>query len=422
MIERFKGIYFLSVFLILAPPIFILNPALNTHRLAGILWLFLSLTVLLGSIKKGGKTKVEKKLLFFFLFYIAVRSLSILGAQNIEAFLGTYEDFIFPAILFILSLHFIKTSKDIERIISILFSIVVLNVALQTIAFLNPSLLISFGGIFIHPEYLRIAEVNLFRGRIFIENYDETLTPVISYFLIKDRVRKFPFLILLVSIVFFSFFSGFRTKFLMLIFALSGSAAVFRKYLPRLSLGFILILVLFFLVYSIPFSGRNYTVFDRLFLDEAGDLSTVTTGRIDRWGKAIEMGLSSPVFGVGLGNYFDHLEYSDQRSFSLFKEVRDQFSIAARDPHDVFFSTLAETGFLGFSSLILLLLFFLQKDIAIIKRGEGLSKAFVLSFWTLFVFALLNPSTSIVYQALFWTLRVMIEKSSEISLSRSSLV
>ncbi|OGH16139.1 MAG: hypothetical protein A3C30_02905 [Candidatus Levybacteria bacterium RIFCSPHIGHO2_02_FULL_40_18] len=88
--------------------------------------------------------------------------------------------------------------------------------------------------------------------------------------------------------------------------------------------------------------------------------------------------------------------------------------LAAKDPHNVFASTFAETGFLGLGSLVLLLLYFLQKDIGIMKSSNDLSKTFVVSFWTLFVFALLNPSSSIIYQTLFWLLRALIEKSPKL--------
>ena len=50
----------------------------------------------------------------------------------------------------------------------------------------------------------KLVEANLFRGRIFIENFDEVLIPIIMYFLTRNVARKGLFLVLLVFISVFS--------------------------------------------------------------------------------------------------------------------------------------------------------------------------------------------------------------------------
>jgi O-antigen ligase len=126
------------------------------------------------------------------------------------------------------------------------------------------------------------------------------------------------------------------------------------------------------------------------------------------------MGLSSPLIGVGLGNYYDNLPSEDQKSYSANPLETALFNAASTDPHNIFFRTFAETGGVGLSAFILLLLYFLKNDLYLLKEREDLSKALIISFWTLFIFSVLNPSLNIGYLSLFWLLRVMVDKSSSL--------
>jgi len=96
---------------------------------------------------------------------------------------------------------------------------------------------------------------------------------------------------------------------------------------------------------------------------------------------------------------------------SLFEQTRKEFELAAYDPHGIFFKIFAETGFLGLFSFLLILGYFLKNDIKILSSKEEIPKIFVVSFWTLFLYALVNPSYTTKYQVLFWLLRILVEKS-----------
>jgi O-antigen ligase len=112
-----------------------------------------------------------------------------------------------------------------------------------------------------------------------------------------------------------------------------------------------------------------------------------------------------------LGNYYDYLPSNKQQSISQNKMAKQEYDVAANDPHNVFFSTFAETGIFGLSTFIFILLYFLKKDLIIFRnKTDGLDKAFIISFWTLFIYSLANPSSSITYMSLFWLTRLVIYK------------
>ncbi len=194
----------------------------------------------------------------------------------------------------------------------------------------------------------------------------------------------------------------------MLGFALAGSILIFKNNIKKYFIFLLIVPIVFYLLYSV----QGYTVLDRFLLQNQSDISTVTS-RIQRWEMAFEMGLSSPVIGVGLGNYYDYLPLQYQKSYSGYSFIREEYNAAATDTHDIFFQIFAETGILGLGTFVALLFYFIKKDFRLLRQNNAeLSKALVVSFWTLFIYSLFNPSlTTITYPSLFWLLRVIIEKS-----------
>jgi len=415
-----KG-YFLSIFLIGLPPVFFLFSYINTHSIAKLIWLFSFLILGFKSYQKGIKLDISKTFLLLFLFYFITHSLSIIPAVNGGAFLEGYEDFFFSSIFFILSAFVIKGAKDIKKILVIFFIVAFMNAGFQTVIYFYPHLFTGLGGIFLHEGYLELILINIQRQRLYMEIYDETLIPIIFYFLTKRKNREVltPLFLL---IGFFSFVSNFRTRFLMLVMALAGSVIVFLKEIKKYFLVLFAVGFLFFSLYSILLQSTGFTVIQRVFLeDEYEDVSTVSS-RINRWKKSVEIGLSSPLLGVGLGNYYDYLDSSMKQTISLFGHQEKEFEIAAHDPHNILFKTFAETGILGLMSLIMLLMYFLRKDFNVLKSDNNLSKAFVVSFWILFSHALFNPTATTKYQVLFWLFRILIEKASSIRGAKAARV
>ena len=405
-----KKIYLASLLLVILPPFYLFASFLNVNTLAKVLWVVVFLVLVL---KKERQIPKENTLLWLFLAFFLTQSLSVFGAVNIFAFLQQYEDLIFTALFFFISLSLLNKPKDIKNVVVVLLAGGVVNLVFQTIIFLFPNLFLRVGELFLHEGYLEIIKINVGRSRIYFEGYDEILIPILLYLWLnlRKKIKSAFSLFYVLLITTFSFVSNFRTRFLMLIFSLFFSFFLFLKTKKTYLFAFFILPVTVYFLYSILTQNIGFTVFDRLlFQSEKEDVNTVT-GRIEKWEKTVEIGLSAPVFGVGLGNYYDYLDPSMKQYASLFEQTRKEFELAAYDPHGIFFKIFAETGFLGLFSFLLILGYFLKKDIKILFSKEEIPKIFIVSFWTLFLYALVNPSYTTKYQALFWLLRILVEKS-----------
>lgn len=407
MNKALDKLYYLSIFFILLPSISG-GPFFSTiHSIGGYISAFLITAVIYKLYRNNASLKIDNKILILFLTFFASQSMSVFSAENISSFISTYKEIVFSGFFFILSIYFINDSKSIKNVILVLFAVAAINIFFQIFILLFPNYFVSFGQTFINPSYLSSVSFNLVRGRVSIAAYDEIMIPIILYYWIRSKNRKI-LLPLGILISIFSFLSEFRTKIIMLGFALAGSILIFKNNIKKYFIFLLIVPIVFYLLYSI----QGYTVLDRFLLQNQTDISTVTS-RIQRWEMAFEMGLSSPLIGVGLGNYYDYLPLQYQKSYSGYSFIREEYNAAATDTHDIFFQTFAETGILGLGTFVALLLYFVKKDFRLLRHNNAeLSKALVISFWTLFIYSLFNPSlTTITYPSLFWLLRVIIEKS-----------
>lgn len=406
----FEKLYFASILLVILPSLSLSPFISNSHTLVGLIWGILMVYVFIKNIKEKNVFYSKKNLfiLLFSIFFLS-QSISVITAVNLDAFISAYIKIIFIAIFFVISIHFIKDNKSIKKIIKILFASSVVSILLQTIMFLNYNLFLYLGGLFLNKSYLELISLNIQRGRIYLETYDEVLIPIILYYWIANKNRKILlFFVFMIPVI--SFFSLFRTKIIMLLFSIISSTLIFLKKIKSYYLVLLIIGLSLISLYLVLSNFQYYTVVDRLTLQNQSDRETISS-RIERWGFALDMGISSPAFGVGLGNYYDYLPPNKQKSISPYQIVNQAFDVASKDPHNVFFSTFAETGVFGISTFVLLLCYFAAKDLEVLRRKKyGLTKAFIVSFWSLFIYSVFNPSSSITYQSLFWLLRVVLYK------------
>ncbi len=400
--------YYLSFFLVLMPP-FAVPFVSSSHYLGITVIFFLFLYMLFKIFVKKEKINVSKTLIALFLLYIASQSLSIITAIDLKAYLTTYEKILVTGTLFILSLYFIRGEKEIKILAIILFIVTALSLIIEAIIFLYPSAVLSTGKYLLNSTYEQLVALNINRGRVYTGGYDEVLIPLALYYLMLGKNKRIMGLFAVVIPV-FSFISNFRTRIIMTVFAYLSFLFIFINRIKKYWFILVAIPVVFYFLYTILYFQTGYTVIDRLLLSRSIDYSTITS-RIKNWGYSFDMGISSPLFGVGLGNYYDYLPPQEQKIFTYSSQQQSEYSLAAPYPHDIFFNTFAETGTVGLLALIFLLIYFLKKDLQIIKTKEnGLSKAYVISFWTLFIYGTVNPTDQLAYQTLFWVLRVMIER------------
>ena len=406
-----KFSYFTSVLLVGLPPVYFIFSIVNIHSIAKLIWLILFILVIF-NIKNNLEINLNKAFLILFLIFFLTQSASIVTARNVGAFLERYEDLFFSSIFALVTSAIMEKADDIKILIKILIATAAINVIPQLFIYFFPSLFISFSELFIHKGYLDLIELNIERGRIYLDIYDEILIPVLIFLSINNLKKKEGvfWIILTVLISIFSFISNFRTRFLMAASALAGSLVIFYKNLRKKLLLVLPLLTIFYIIYNLVIQSMGFSVIERVLLeDKAEDVRTVTS-RVLRWKKSVEMGISSPLLGVGLGNYYDNLDFSMQRAFSPFESILKEFELASYYPHNIFFRVFAETGFLGLLSIGLLFIYFIKVDSEILVNKNDLAKAFVVAFWTLFLHALFNPSSTVKYQAFFWLLRVVVER------------
>lgn len=411
-------IYYFSFFFLNLPPLFIFSQIITSHILAKLILLSLLIYFVLKTLcsKEKIKTIQYKNQNFFILIgiYIISQSISILPAGNIVSFLAKFED-IFFGLVFLLDTEFLLKKKG-ERVfktaINVLLAACFFNFLTQLVIFLWPSSISSLSR-FVHSGYINTILLNLQRGRTYLETYNEVLLPFIMYFLYLNKGLKFYYFCLLaIGIIYFSIISGFRTSLLMVVVSLGGFY-IFIKTKKKMMLSPVLVLLTIVIMLIANFAP-NPLSYERL-INTATNEDLTFWGRINRYTTAINMGIKAPFFGVGLGNYYDNLNYFDKKSSSLIRKTKNEYELAAFYPHNIFFETFAESGSLGLLSFSLLILYFIFEDLKTLfkRRQRDLVKLAIISFWTLFLYSLFNPVNNITYLTLFWFFRTNIFYSTQ---------
>jgi len=410
-------LFLITILLFRIPPFFLIplarNPLLSSHSLGRylIIWLFFINFISLFLAYK--KLVIPKKFKILILFFFVTQSISIMSSVNTEAFLLQYKNLVFGLLIFITALMIINSKRKLFLTLHMLLITIIINVVFQAIIYFQPQLLINVLQQFLYETYWEVLILNLQRKRFFVDIYDATLISIIFIaFINTNKLNRKIFFVLLIGLVtFFAFVSNFRTQLLMAIFSLfSIYIFLLNKSAKKIIYIFIFLLVFYF-GYQVSLKVVGYNAIDRLLLNEAEDVQTIT-GRFQYWQESVRMANNSPFFGVGIGNYYDNLSTKTILTTSLFNWKNTLSRITATHPHSVFFGILAETGYLGLVSYLVLLLYFLITDIKYLLQKKEPSIAFIIAFWGLFIYAAFNPPVTLSYFLLFWLLRVFIIKSN----------
>lgn len=413
----FTPLLLLVIFLLRLPPIYffplIRSSFLTTHSLARILILLLFTLALIKRLTHHTQLLPSKYQAIFLVFtiYLISQSLSLLKAIQVISFFSIYKNILFPGFL----LFLILVAKPIEQKILKIFLITLsINFFYQLVMFLQPTFYQKIGAIFIYQPHLELAAINIQRGRLYLETYDEILVP----FLFTSTLFKSKKVSTILSLFFFlliavpSLLSNFRTRVLMLFFA-SFVSFIFlppKKFLHRIWFPIMLFLIGIAVFLILPkIVGFSYV--ERFTLQsELEDVITVRN-RIKNFFYAGEIAMANPLFGVGLGNYYDYLAGRKNVSTSLFSWKNREARIAAGHPHNIFAQLMAETGLVGLFAYLFALAYFSIFDLRVLFSSKRYSyKTFVIAFWTLFIYALFNPTTTLAYNSMFWLLRGVIHK------------
>lgn len=351
-------------------------------------------------------TKGNKIVTVLLLCFLLFSSLSLIWAQNLDAFFTRYKDILIGIVSFFVFQYFAKEKKKI--VIALLIPIP-LNIIYQFFLLYGKSVFFILQNI-IYQKHFDLVSYNLYRGRIYLDVYDEACIPLVVLLLrTKKKVNLILSSISLLLISSLAFLSNFRTRILMLLLSIGSSFVALQKVTVKKLLYSLLFIVCISVVVGFISSFRyGYTFYDRFLLTNMSDIRTVFS-RYEQIGTALEMGLVSP-FGVGLGNYPDMLVTQRGAYYAYIRNSSQ--STAYQYVHNNFAIVIAETGYITFFIYTLLIATFLFMDIKTLRKNDRYRKAFVLSFWTLFFFGLFNPPIPGSYQVLFWGMRgLLVDKS-----------
>ena len=177
--------------------------------------------------------------------------------------------------------------------------------------------------------------------------------------------------------------------------------------IPRVLLGTSIFFIFLFTALT-TYSGNGVSFLDRLSLTDVNNSLGSIQYRISATQKSIDLFFSSPITGIGLGNYYIYQKKQRPLVKGYQASYNDQVIYS---PHNIIFQYLAETGFLGLFTFLLLVMYFLKKDLGILFLSSTNIPIFpyIVSFWSIMLFFLFNPANSIIYLSWFWFIRGIIE-------------
>jgi len=427
--------YIVVMALLKIPPFYyypISNRLFSSHTLVKELLIILLLLTLLTKHKLISFVLNKKKLvLIILLFFFFTQSISIINAKDLVLFGQYYHNLILFIVVFFLSLiHF--SEKQNKRLSIIINLILILGVVL-----ILGELLIFYSFNYLEPliksifqnEYLDALLVNIARGRNTLISNNELFIPFfLSCWLLNQRsifrLRTTKLLCQFFTLILFfqSFFSSNRTRFVVALFIMIAYSTIIKywrrtkKNYKKFKPGYYLIII--FLVFVAANSTRyifnTVNIVERVSLSLNKDSSDFqsSTYRIEAVDNSISVLKSSPVIGVGLGNYvFYSNSKTDLYGSSLIAtpSQKNFMNKIKYSPHNIFSQTIAETGIIGLLGFSLLIAYFLIGDINLIKNRRINLLAFIISSWVVFIPFLFNPHHTLFVSGWFWFFRGIIE-------------
>ena len=383
-----------------------------THTIARILLIFLTILLL---IRQATKARYLAQTIspFIWIYFMGI-SLSIVHASNLLSFFTIYKDIIFSLLLFI-SVYLIIDSEFFNQFLWVLCGIVCASLVMELSILFYPQYILPVLSYITHETYLQYFSYQYQRGRLFGDSLNEAFIPILFIVIIaiKNRALRFGSLVTLSSsLLITTLVSGWRTKLVVLFISSICTLLFLAKKQVRLTL---LILLFSTMLVTISYSYLSGQVKILTSVERLFNLDVPTArenrSRISYLKEAIEVGASSPLFGVGLGNYFDSLSQKSKETKQVgLNGFGGRPLIIIDDPHNMFIGAFATTGIIGVISLILLMSSFAWKDVRNFFHLSSQMRAVIISFWSIVLFAFFNPWLYFQYLSLFWMIRGLIEK------------
>lgn len=373
--------------------------------------------MLLLTKSQNRKIFLKKKPLFLIIvFYFFTSSLSIITTIDVFLFLKDYHNLIINLILFLTSFYIgieVKYRTKINKFIIFTGFIVIF---FDFIFYIFAPEFISLGSHFFPREIITLYSYNLERGRYNLYLNSELFLPFfINSFILKNKNKIKRLLVALGAflIIFFTFVSNFRHRFLFLlivIFFYSFFILIKNPNINRYLLKIFSIIIIFGVLISFLFVKSSFKrdIINRILLEsEVEDIHSIKS-RVDNFYKSVDLFLSSPIFGVGLGNY---QVYNENKEFSTINKLsKDFYSDSRKETHSIISKTIGEMGIMGLIGLLTMIIFFFIRDFVFIKKGVSLNTfAYITVFWAFFILSLITPSITLFRGGWMWLMRGILE-------------
>lgn len=410
------NLFLFAIFLAALGPInlglpILVNTSWGVMRMLVLFLLFLSFYQ---SFREKKFKILESKIILPILTYLLVAILSMLLAQNLENAWEDLEVFITAILFFYLSFYYLSSKKEVWQFVYIIFGTAVLVSLASFLAFLLPSVYEILGRRFIPVDVFRKYLFDRARGRILPLWDIEMIIPFALFLAFQGKnIYKAMGGVGAAILSLAVFLSNVRYRFLVFIFGFFSYLGLTRQFRKGLILlGLLVVVFGLYLIFAGPSLGVN--IIERFLLqDPLHDIHSLEI-RFKMWEEAWEMFLSSPLLGVGIGNYVNKLSLKFRYHGVAFDPFYVLVIEAYSGPHNWPLLALAEMGILGLVALAWIFFSFLRQDIFLYQRIKKESeKALVLglicSSWS-FVLASLttNITTSLAAMIFFWSLRGVI--------------
>lgn len=405
-------LFYLSFFLVRLPPL-LLPLGITTNIVFRVI--ILGSFFILIFIKKV-QIKISKFIFFSSIFLIS-QILSVINAINITNFLYFAEKIV-TIFAFLFISQILLKKENVSKVLKIILITLYLNVFIEMILFFSPQLTQYLYQI-IHPAIIHMLSYNLEqRNRLFFETSGEIFFPLILYFyFFKKEVfqKKIPLTFLFMSIFILSFWSNFRDRFVTGIFSILSFIYLYKNELKKIKLTKIVwFLAIFMTIFIIGLAYSNatngFSIVDRIFLQNKQEDVDTLAFRGVLASQSIKMFLANPVFGVGLGNFYEYIPESMKiQRFNFFGDSRVFYEGTLLYPHNFILQIMAETGSVGLFGFMILIIYFIKKDLNIIKSNQPLAKTLIICFWSLLLYALFSPKSPLLFYFQFFLLRSLIE-------------
>lgn len=399
-----------------------------SHTIAKAIICFVALIFIIK--KRNNIHSIFKKNKIFFLlltFYLFGQSLSVITTQDLYLFLKFYHNIIISVLIISLACFLYPKGQNNTRSLN-KFGIVigVILTAFELFYIFFPDISLQIINTYIQKEFTDAILSNIQRSKSLLALGPEMFLPFFITPLFDTKTKpkiKFMLATFLLLMFYLSVLSNFRTRILSYAFASILTLLVlikWKKFTPSIKnwrkllipIVFTLLLITIFqLAINTSDSLYSLNIINRLTVqDKYQDLGPIET-RINQYFNSIYIFTSSPLIGVGLGNYLNYVNYSHTKSLSINANDEAFSFMSAGRPHNIFIQTLVETGIIGTISLITILLYFLKKDFLIINREqkENYIKGYIISSWAVIFYGLFNPADTVYVMGWFWFSRGIIE-------------